>query len=233
MGGPVLNARGVVKRYGRATALAGVDLTVGAGEVVGLLGPNGAGKSTLVKAACGLVRPDAGTVEVLGAPAGSRAALGGLGYLAELFRFPEFLTCREVMALHGRLAGAVDDGDALLELVGIGDLAERRVGELSKGTQQRLGLAQALLGAPRLVLLDEPTSALDPLGRRMVRELLATLRGRGTGVLLNSHQLTDIEAVCDRVVVLRAGRVVLMGRVDELTAGGRDLEDAYVAAMTE
>ncbi len=215
------DARGVVKAYGRIPALAGVDLRVDPGEVVGLLGPNGAGKSTLVKIACGLVRPDAGVVSVLGHPAGSAAGRQGLGYLAEVFRFPQSLTAREVLALHQGLAGTPGgraERDRLLTRVGLEGAADRRVGAMSKGMQQRLGIAQSLVGRPRLVLLDEPTSALDPLGRAMVRELLAELRADGVAVLLNSHQLTDIAATCDRVVMQRAGRVLLEGRVTELLA---------------
>ncbi len=209
-----LSARGLVKRYGRAEALAGVDLEVAPGELVGLLGPNGAGKSTLVKIACGLVRPTAGAAEVCGAPAGSRAARRALGYLAELFRFPGWYRAREVLELHQRLAGSTGgraEQRELLELVGLADAEELRVEEMSKGMQQRLGLAQALVGSPRLLLLDEPTSALDPLGRRTVRELLEELRRRGVAVLLNSHLLSEVELVCDRVVILSRGRVAAAG----------------------
>jgi ABC-2 type transport system ATP-binding protein len=231
-----LDARAVEKRYGGTRALAGVDLRVDAGELVGLLGPNGAGKSLLIKIACGLVRADHGSVTVCGAPAGSPAARARLGYLAETFRFPDFLTADEVLALHQQLAGSrggAQERTRLLALAGLEDVATRRTGTLSKGMQQRLGLAQALVGEPDLVLLDEPTSALDPIGRAAVRELLAALRERGTAVLLNSHQLTDIERTCDRVALLRDGRVVLEGRVaDLLRDPGTTLEDVYVRAMT-
>jgi ABC-2 type transport system ATP-binding protein len=216
------------KRYRSVAALAGVQLSVGRGELVGLLGPNGAGKSTLVKIACGLVRPTSGSVCVCGAPAGSRAARAVIGYLAELFRFPGWCTATEVLELHQRLArssaGASERGE-LLELVGLADAAGRRVDEMSKGMQQRLGLAQALIGSPRLLLLDEPTSALDPAGRRAVRILLEELRARGIAVLLNSHLLSEVELVCDRVVILSRGRVVAAGRTTELTrTGGVEVE---------
>jgi ABC-2 type transport system ATP-binding protein len=214
-----LAVRGLVKRYGATEALAGVDLEVGEGELVGLLGPNGAGKSTLVKIACGLVRATSGTAAVAGAPAGSRAALAELGYLAELFRFPGWYTADEVLTLHQRLAGS--DGGAgerteLLRLVGLLGERGRRVEAMSKGMQQRLGISQALVGSPRVLLLDEPTSALDPAGRRTVRRLLEELRGRGVAVLLNSHLLSEIELVCDRVAILLAGRVVAAGSPAEL-----------------
>jgi ABC-2 type transport system ATP-binding protein len=200
-------------------ALAGVDLEVAEGELVGLLGPNGAGKSTLTKIACGLVRPSAGRATVCGAPAGSPPARAALGYLAELFRFPGWYSADEVLELHQRLAGSTggeEERTRLLELVALVDARDRRVEAMSKGMQQRLGVAQALVGGPRLLLLDEPTSALDPVGRRTVRELLEELRGRGVGVLLNSHLLSEIELVCDRVVILLAGRVVAAGTPAEL-----------------
>ena len=223
-----LSARGLEKRYGSTTALAGVDVDVAEGELVGLLGPNGAGKSTLVKIACGLVRPTRGQAEVCGAKAGSRASLRQLGYLAELFRFPGWYSADELIALHQRLSGSTG-GEAerseLLDLVGLTEARDRRVEAMSKGMQQRLGIAQALVGAPPLLLLDEPTSALDPAGRRTVRLLLEELRGRGTSVLLNSHLLSEIELVCDRVVILHRGAVVAEGSPAELSrARGIEIE---------
>ena len=210
-----LEVRGLRKRYRNGTvALEGVDLRVGEGEVVGLLGPNGAGKSTLVKICCGLVRASAGEATVAGARAGSPAARAALGYLAELFRFPGWATADEVLTLHQRLARS-DGGDAeraeLLELVGLADARERRVEAMSKGMQQRLGIAQALVGRPAVLLLDEPTSALDPVGRRVVREVLIELRHRGQSVLLNSHLLSEVELVCDNVTIISSGRVVTAG----------------------
>ncbi len=214
---------GLRKRYGSVIALDGVELAVQPGELVGLLGPNGAGKSTLVKIACGLVRPTAGSVEVCGAPAGSRVARQALGYLAELFRFPGWCSATEVLSLHQQLAGSAGgrtERAELLTLVGLAGAAGRRVEGMSKGMQQRLGIAQALIGDPRLLLLDEPTSALDPAGRRDVRALLERLRERGIAVLLNSHLLGEVEQICDQVVILSAGRVAAAGRPDELTQAG-------------
>src|SRR5436309_6170912 len=203
-----LAVRDLAKRYGAVTALGGVDLEVGEGELLGLLGPNAAGKSTLVKIACGLVRPSGGTATVAGAPAGSPAAHRALGYLAELFRFPDWATADELLTLHQRLAGSMGgaaERAELLELVGLGDDAGRRVEAMSKGMQQRLGIAQALVGGPRLLLLDEPTSALDPAGRRTVRALLEELRRRDVAVLLNTHLLSEVERVCDRVAIIDRG----------------------------
>jgi ABC-2 type transport system ATP-binding protein len=214
-----LAVSGLAKRYGSVEALAGVDLQVEESELVGLLGPNGAGKSTLVKIACGLVRPSAGRAEVCGARAGSREARGAMGYLAELFRFPGWMSADELLELHQRLAGSTGgerERIELLELVGLSDARSRRVEAMSKGMQQRLGIAQTLVGSPRLLLLDEPTSALDPVGRRTVRELLEELQQRGVSVLLNSHLLSEIELVCDRVVILLGGKVVTAGAPHEL-----------------
>jgi ABC-2 type transport system ATP-binding protein len=227
---PALQAVGVAKRYGATEALAGVDVEVAEGQLVGLLGPNGAGKSTLVKIACGLVRPSAGRIEICGAPAGSAAARKALGYLAELFRFPHWMSADELLTLHQRLAGShggAAERAELLQLVGLHEATERRVGAMSKGMQQRLGIAQALVGSPRLLLLDEPTSALDPAGRRVVRGLLDELRDRGIAVLLNSHLLSEVELVCDHVVIVDRGRVVEQGVPDELRRqGGVEIETA-------
>jgi ABC-2 type transport system ATP-binding protein len=218
------------KSYGATEALKGVDLEVAEGELFGLLGPNGAGKSTLVKIACGLVRPSAGSATVAGAPAGSPDAQRALGYLAELFRFPDWLSADELLVLHQQLAGS-DGGAAerarLLELVGLADVTDRRVGAMSKGMQQRLGIAQALIGSPRLLLLDEPTSALDPAGRRTVRRLLEELRGQGIAVLLNSHLLSEVELVCDRVAIIARGEVVAAGSPAALSRpGGVEVQTA-------
>jgi ABC-2 type transport system ATP-binding protein len=214
-----LAVRNLQKRYGAVHALRGVDLTVGEGELVGLLGPNGAGKSTLVKIAAGLVRATSGEARVAGARAGSRPARAALGYLAELFRFPGWYTADELLLLHQRLAGSTGgaaERARLLELVALTDARNRRVDAMSKGMAQRLGIAHALVGEPKLLLLDEPTSALDPVGRRTVRLLLEELRGRGVSVLLNSHLLSEIELVCDRVVILLGGDVVTAGAPHEL-----------------
>jgi ABC-2 type transport system ATP-binding protein len=216
---------GLQRRYGRRTAVEDVSLEVGRGEVVGLLGPNGAGKTTVIKMLLGLVRPDAGEAKLLGQSASDPAARTRVGYLPELFRYQPWLSAAEVVALHVRLLGAdVSAGEqhGLLTLVGLGERGGDRVGGFSKGMQQRLGLAVALVGEPELVILDEPTSALDPIGRVDVRDLVLSLKERGVAVLLNSHLIGEVERVCDRVVILDRGRVAASGTLGELL-GRREL----------
>jgi ABC-2 type transport system ATP-binding protein len=216
---PALACRRLTKRYGATTALAAVNLDVEPGELLGLLGPNGAGKSTLTKIAVGLVRPGDGQAEVEGNPAGSARARAAIGYLAELFRFPDWLSADELLALHQSLAGSsggARERAELLDLVELGDAHDTRVDAMSKGMQQRLGIAQALVGDPSLLMLDEPTSALDPVGRRIVRDLLTGLRDRGVAVVLNSHLLSEVELVCDRVAILNHGHIVARGTPHEL-----------------
>ncbi len=196
-----------------------MSLEVGRGEVVGLLGPNGAGKTTVIKMLLGLVRPDAGEVMLLGQPATDPAARARVGYLPELFRYQPWLSATEVLDLHVRLSGtdvpAGQRQDALA-LVGLAERAGDRVGGFSKGMQQRLGLAVALVARPEFVVLDEPTSALDPLGRVDVRDIVLSLKSRGIAVLLNSHLIGEVERVCDRVVILDRGRVAAAGTLAEL-----------------
>jgi ABC-2 type transport system ATP-binding protein len=220
---PVIETEGLVKRYGRTTALDGLSMQVPRGEVFGFLGPNGAGKTTAVKLLVGLSAPTAGDGRVLGRPLGDVAARRAVGYLPELFRYQAWMSGRELLAFHCRLAGmprgehagAIHD---VLEIVGLSDRAQDRVGGYSKGMQQRLGLAAALLGRPELVFLDEPTSALDPVGRMEMRPIIRGLKERGTTVFLNSHLLTEVEQVCDRVAIIDRGKVVAMGTLEELLA---------------
>jgi ABC-2 type transport system ATP-binding protein len=216
---PAVWCAGLRKRYGKRQAVEDVSLEVGRGEVVGLLGPNGAGKTSVIKMLLGLVRPDAGEVLLLGMPSTDPAARARVGYLPELFRYQPWLTAAEVLALHVRLSGAdvaAAEQRACLELVGLGERTGDRLGGFSKGMQQRLGLAVALVARPEFVILDEPTSALDPLGRVDVRDIVLDLRARGVAVLLNSHLIGEVERVCDRVVILDRGRVAASGSLREL-----------------
>ncbi|HLA15522.1 MAG TPA: ABC transporter ATP-binding protein [Candidatus Limnocylindrales bacterium] len=219
-----IDVRGLAKRYGRTEALVDLSFTVEQGEIMGFLGPNGAGKTTAVKLLVGLTRPSGGSGTVLGSPLGDRAARRRIGYLPELFRYQAWLTPFEVLALHARLADLppADRSRAIgevLEVVGLASRTRDRVGTLSKGLQQRLGLAVALLGRPELLILDEPTSALDPVGRSDVRDILVAAREAGTTILLDSHLLSEVERVCDRVVILDHGCVVAAGTPDELVRG--------------
>ena len=218
----------LAKRYGKLTALAGLTMSIPRGDVFGFLGPNGAGKTTAVKLLLGLARATSGEASLLGAPlrdAGRhREARRKVGYLPELFRYQGWLTAREVLGVHVELLGLAKhewDGE-IARVLGIAGLAERaddRVATFSKGMQQRLGLAAALLGRPELVMLDEPTSALDPVGRHDVREIIRGLKAEGLTVFLNSHLLSEVEQVCDRVAIVDKGRVVASGTFDELLAG--------------
>ncbi|TCB96899.1 ABC transporter ATP-binding protein [Micromonospora zingiberis] len=222
---PAAWCSGLRKRYRRRSAVDGVSFTVDRGEVVGLLGPNGAGKTTVIKMLLGLVRPDAGEVLLLGRPASDPRSRARVGYLPELFRYQPWLTAAEVLALHVRLAGTAvpaHERRECLAAVSLADRADDRVGGFSKGMQQRLGLAVALVARPELVVLDEPTSALDPLGRADVRDLLLSLKARGVAVLLNSHLIGEVERVCDRVVILDKGQVAAAGTLAELL-GRREL----------
>ena len=216
---PAVWCSGLRKRYGRQTAVEDVSLHVGRGEVVGLLGPNGAGKTSVIKMLLGLVRPDDGEVMVLGRPGTQPLARARVGYLPELFRYQPWLSPVEVLTLHVRLSGMdipVAERREVLGLVGLAERADDRLGGFSKGMQQRLGLAVALVARPELVVLDEPTSALDPLGRVDVRDVVLTLKERGVAVLLNSHLIGEVERVCDRVVILDRGRVAASGTLAEL-----------------
>jgi ABC-2 type transport system ATP-binding protein len=236
---PVVEATGLRKVYGHKVAVADLTLTVPRGEVFGFLGPNGAGKSTAVKMLLGLVRPSGGQARVLGQRPGQAAAMARVGFLPEHFRFHEWLHATEFLDLHGRLYGM--DRAArrrripeLLDLVGLTEAAHRPLAGFSKGMLQRIGLAQALLNHPDLVVLDEPTSALDPFGRRLVRNIIHDLKAQGTTIFLNSHLLSEVEATCDRVSFIKEGRVLRTLALRDLDAGHLHVElrvDAVTPAL--
>ena len=222
---PAVRTVELTKHYGTAIALSGLSMVVPRGEVFGFLGPNGSGKTTAVKLLLGLTRPTGGDAWVLGRRAGDRATRSRVGYLPELFRYQGWLSAREVLALHCRLAGIpradwFAEIDGALSTVGLHGHGDAKVETYSKGMQQRLGLGVALLGSPELVVLDEPTSALDPLGRADTRVIIRGLRDRGCAVFLNSHLLSEVEQVCDRVAVVSGGRVLATGSLDELLGSG-------------
>ena len=216
-----VHTQDLAKRYGKTVALAGLTMNVRRAEVFGFLGPNGAGKTTAVKLLVGLAEPTAGEGWVLGAPIGDLQTRRRLGYLPELFRYQGWMTAREVLGLHCDLAGLPQSEwkaeiDGALALVGLLDRGDDKVEGFSKGMQQRLGLGVSLLGRPELILLDEPTSALDPVGRHDVREIIRELKARGTAVFLNSHLLTEVEQVCDRIAVVDHGRVIATGTLAQI-----------------
>jgi ABC-2 type transport system ATP-binding protein len=224
-----IDLRSVTKRYGRVQALDDVAMQVQPGEVFGLLGPNGAGKSTLVKILMTVIRPTHAEGTLLGHPIGHKRTLARVGYLPEHLRMPDYLTGRQAIEFFGAMS-KIDRptrrrrAGELLELVGMRADADRRLGTYSKGMRQRIGLAQALVNEPELLVLDEPTDGLDPVGHRDVREILQRLRGQRKTIFLNSHRLEEVERICDRVAILVRGRIVRQGTVPELTAGSEFYE---------
>ncbi|MBA4370260.1 MAG: hypothetical protein C0418_01625 [Coriobacteriaceae bacterium] len=229
---PALRVVGARKQYesmlGKPkTAVADVSLEVYPGEVLGLLGPNGAGKTTTLKMLLGIVRPSGGEFEILGRPARGPGARARLGFLPEQPYFPQHVTAAEALRLYGRLLGMdrrriISRSREMLEEVGLGAEARTQLSKFSRGMLQRLGLAQALLGEPEVLILDEPASGLDPIGQRDVRNTVLKMRSAGTAVLLSSHQLSEVEAVCDRVTILSRGEVAASGDIgDLLNAAGR------------
>jgi len=228
-GDTILRVRDLRKVYKRGlfgkngvTAIDGVSLEVGRGTVFGLLGPNGAGKTTMIKCLLGLVRDFEGEALLFGLPPGDPHSRLRVGYLPEAHRLPGHLTGRQVMKLFGSLAGAAPEDvekriGPLLERVDMVKAADRKVREYSKGMQQRIGLAQALVNDPELVFLDEPTDGVDPVGRAAIRELVSDLKARGVTLFLNSHLLMEVEMICDHVVIMNKGRIVRQGTIDELT----------------
>ncbi|MFG0305439.1 MAG: ATP-binding cassette domain-containing protein [Phycisphaerales bacterium JB040] len=225
-----LDLSDVAKTYpGRVRALRGIEMRVGRGEVFGLLGPNGAGKSTLVKILMTVIRPTRCSGTMLGRPVGDKHALTRVGYLPEHHEFPSYLKGRQMLDFFAALSGVPKATrrrriGEMLELVGMEKWGEKKVGGYSKGMRQRLGIAQALMADPELVLLDEPTDGVDPSGRRDIRDIVARLRDDGKTVFLNSHLLSELEMVCDRVAIMVQGEIHSQGTLDELTLGQRVYE---------
>ncbi len=237
---PAIRIERAEKRYGGAagfTAVSDVSLTVSPGSIHGLLGPNGAGKTTTLKMLLGLVRPSGGDFEILGEPAGP-AVRARVGFLPEQPYFSPLLTAGELLMLHGRLSGmSASDVSArtstLLARVGLEGREDTRLAKYSRGMLQRIGIAQALVAAPEVVVLDEPASGLDPVGQRDVRDLMMGLAEDGTTVLLSSHQLSEVEAVCDEVTILNHGKVAAEGAIDDLlNVAGRTSVRARGTATT-
>lgn len=212
----------VVKTFDKHAAVSGVSFDLAAGERIALLGHNGAGKTTLFKMILGFLKPDSGSISVLGAAPGAAAARNATAYLPEAVAFHKALTGEEVLRFFARLKGEdANKAVRLLERVGLADAGHRRVGTYSKGMRQRLGLAQALIGHPRLVLLDEPTSGLDPISRQNFYEIVEEVAAGGATVLLSSHALTEVEAKTDRILILSKGKLVADNTLAQLRAEAR------------
>ncbi|MEZ3145286.1 ABC transporter ATP-binding protein [Halobaculum sp. MBLA0143] len=228
-GGPVVETEGLRKEYGETVAVASLDLSIPAGEVYGLLGPNGAGKTTTMRLLATLVAPTAGTAEVCGVPVTDRRAVTReVGFLPEEPPLFEELTGREQLEYAAGIRGLSVDAEAALSAAGLGDAVDRRIEAYSTGMAKRLGLLQATVHDPALLILDEPTSGLDPRAARRVRETIRTVAGRGTTVLLSTHVLPVAEAVSDRVGVFVDGRLRAEGPPTELRDRREDLEDAFM-----
>jgi ABC-2 type transport system ATP-binding protein len=233
------------KEFGPTVAVQGLTLEVPRGEVFGFLGPNGAGKTTSIKMLLSLASPTSGEAFLLGRPFADRQIRRQVGFLPEHFRFHDWLTAQEFLALHARLFGMDDDAQQrripeMLDLVGLTSFRHSQLRTFSKGMLQRIGLAQALIHRPELVILDEPTSGLDPVGRRLVRDIIQDLRNRGTTVVLNSHFLSEIEITCDRVAFIKQGQVVQTSDLEELMEAdtlvkirGRGLTDAVLGGLRQ
>lgn len=233
-----IEVRGLGKTFSsfpgrKFTALSDVSFRVERGELFGLLGPNGAGKTTTVKILLGLTRPTSGEATLLGLPVNDPESRRRVGYLPEGHRIPNYLTARQALSVFGRMGGLDSQTLAaripgLLDRVRLGQWIDVKVKKFSKGMTQRLGLAMAMIHHPEVLLLDEPTDGVDPVGRREIRDMLRGEADRGTAILLNSHLLSEIELTCDRVAVLRRGRLAASGRIDEMTA----TESRYKFAAT-
>lgn len=233
----ILETVNLTKKYGPKVGCSEICLSIEEGQIFGFLGPNGAGKSTLVKMLVGLLKPTSGSGKIFGYPLGSLEARRKIGFLPEIFRYQPWLTGEELLAFHGSLSNMTPAHKKaripiVLEQVGLESKGKQKVGSYSKGMQQRIGLACALLADPEILFLDEPSSALDPLGRREVRHIMLELRERGKTVFLNSHLLSEVEMICDRVEIINEGQIILGGTLEELL--NKTLEvDMVIEGMTD
>ena len=225
----IIETKGLTKQYENMKGCVDISINVGQGEVFGFLGPNGAGKSTLIKTLVGLLFPTGGHAEILGLPLGSIEAKKRIGYLPELFKYQEWMTGSDLLKFHSALykidkkqtASRIEE---VLEIVNMKGSENYRIGTYSKGMQQRIGMASALLCDPQLIFLDEPTSALDPIGRKEVRDIILELKSRGKTVFLNSHLLSEVEQVCDSAAIISHGHMIKQGKMAELLEGHQSLE---------
>ncbi len=241
-----IEIKNLVKQYKKVTAVNNISLDVYEGEIFGFLGPNGAGKTTTIKTLLGLIFPTSGEVLVLGKPAGDIDVKEKISYLPESPYFYEHMTANEVVGFYGSLFGLSGAAkqkrvDHLLELVGLNQTGKKPLRSFSKGMLQRVGIAQALINDPKILFFDEPTSGLDPVAHRDIRDLILHLKSEGRTIFLSSHQLSDVELVCDRVSILHGGKIRRLGHVDDLIAGGNveivaehvKASDAQVAQLSK
>lgn len=225
----IIETKGLTKQYENQKGCVDISINVGQGEVFGFLGPNGAGKSTLIKTLVGLLFPTSGSAKILGLPLGSLEAKKRIGYLPELFKYQEWMTGSDLLKFHAELYKIDKKAtrtkiEEVLEMVHMKGSEQYRIGTYSKGMQQRIGMASALLCDPQLIFLDEPTSALDPIGRKEVRDIIIELKQRGKTVFLNSHLLSEVEQVCDSAAIISHGHIIKQGPMDELLKGQQSLE---------
>lgn len=219
-------------------ALTDLSLTIAQGEVFGFLGPNGAGKSTTIKLLLGFLKPESGHLRILGKTVGQDEFRHRIGYLSEFPVFYDHLTARETLLLSGRLSGITHQGIAqripmLLERMNLGEATNRRVGGFSKGMKQRLGMANALVHDPDVLIFDEPMSGLDPVGRHQIKNLIAELKQEGKTIFFSSHILSDIEALCDRIGIIHKGALLYTGGLEDFLATGMSLEERFVRVIEE
>jgi ABC-2 type transport system ATP-binding protein len=220
-GGPAIVTRGLTKRFGKVTAVSGLDLTVDGGQILGFLGPNGAGKTTTIRLLLGFLRPTGGTASVLGARAGDIGVRARIGYLPGDLRVDPAMSGAQLFAWYGRLRGRQDQQrvDELIERLGLEP--HRRFGTLSKGNRQKVGIVQALCHSPEVIIMDEPTTGLDPLVQREFLALLREAADQGAAILFSTHVLPEVERAADSVAIIRAGQLVAISTVDELLDGSR------------
>jgi len=235
----VININQLTKAYllglgqTKIVALEGLDLEVKEGEVFGFLGPNGAGKTTTIKVLVGLMRPTSGTAQLFGEEGSNAKVRSKIGFLAESPYFYEYLTALEFLAFYGQLFDLSKNdikqrSSALLKQVGLESSENVQLRKFSKGMLQRIGIAQALINDPELVILDEPMSGLDPIGRKEMRELMRALKSQGKTIFFSSHIIHDVEVICDRVGILVHGKLLAIGRIDEIVEEKETLEDAFM-----
>ena len=232
----VLDIQSIRKRFGDFTAVEDISLTVPAGEVLGIVGPNGAGKTTTIKMILGLLQPDSGSITLFGNSINDAATRARIGYMPETPSFYSHLTGQELLFLVGELfalpSSLIKERAAeLLERVGLSEAAHRQLGNYSKGMLQRIGLAQALINHPELLFLDEPLDGLDPIGRIRMKEVLLEIKKQGTAIVLNSHILSDVAAMSDRIAIMDHGRILKLETVSKLIPKDKALEEVFIETV--